>query len=47
MAEYSSDSEFLEEDFEYDGRPCRFEPEYTDEELSTAVLWERSGGAQQ
>ena len=33
MADYSSDFEDLDDDFEYDGRPYRFEPEYTDEEL--------------
>ena len=33
MADYSSDFEDLDNDFEYDGRPYRFEPEYTDEEL--------------
>ena len=30
MAEYLSD---FDDDFEYNGRPYRFEPEYTDEEL--------------
>ena len=35
MAEESgSESDFeLEDDFEYDGRPYRFEPEYTEEEI--------------
>lgn len=33
MAEYLSDFEVVDNDFEYDGRPYRFEPEYTDEEL--------------
>ena len=32
MAEYLSDFEVVDDDFEYDGRPYRFEPEYTDEE---------------
>lgn len=33
MAEYLSDVEVSDDDFEYDGCPYRFEPEYTDEEL--------------
>ena len=33
MAEYLSDFDDMDDDFEYDGRLYRFEPEYTDEEL--------------
>ena len=33
MLEYLSDFDDVDDDFEYDGRPYRFEPEYTDEEL--------------
>ena len=33
MAEYSSEFDAVDDDFEYDERPYRFEPEYTDEEL--------------
>ena len=33
MAEYLSDAEESDYDFEFDGCPYRFEPEYTDEEL--------------
>ena len=33
MAEYLSDFDDVDYDFEYDGRPYRFEPEYTAEEL--------------
>jgi len=33
MAGYLSDFDDVDDDFEYDGRPYRFEPEYTDAEL--------------
>ncbi len=33
MAEYLSDVEVSDDDFEYDGCPYHFEPEYTYEEL--------------
>ena len=33
MAEYLTDFDDVEDDFEYDGRFYCFEPEYTDEEL--------------
>ena len=33
MAEYLSDVEESDYDFEFDGCPYRFEPEFTDEEL--------------
>ena len=33
MDEYLSDEDVVEENFEYDGCPYSFEPEFTDEEL--------------
>ena len=33
MLEFLSDFDDVDDDFEYDGRPYRFEPEYTDEDL--------------
>ena len=39
MAEYFCDSEVVDDDFVYDGRPHRFEPEYTDEELVERRMW--------
>ena len=42
MAEYLSDAEESDYDFEFDGCPYRFEPEYTDEELhERSMLRER------
>lgn len=38
METYFSDSEVGDDDFDYDGRPYRFEPEYTDEELAERRL---------
>ena len=33
MAGYLANDMDMDNDFEYDGRPYRFEPEYTDEDL--------------
>ena len=33
MDEYLSDEDVVDENFEYDGCPYSFEPEFTDEEL--------------
>ena len=33
MAGYLSDFDVVDDDFEYNGRPYRFEPNYTDEEF--------------
>ena len=41
MAGYLSDFDDVDDDFEYDGRPYRFEPEYTDEQREEQLAREQ------